>query len=68
MRFGYSNLYEVYLGPVNQIPIWPILPKPYTGHVIGPNKGDMVLNGGFGYPSAGMLKLSDGSKSFGVLG
>lgn len=31
-------------------------------------KGKFKLSGGFGIPSAGMLRISEGSKSFGVLG
>jgi hypothetical protein len=37
-------------------------------HKVGTEKGDLVLTGGFGMPSAGMLKISEGTKSFGVLG
>lgn len=78
--FGSCNLYEKYLpsktGIPNPIPTWPIIPTPYDGVEIEDGSGTpastglrkITLKGGFGYPSAGMLKISDGSKSFGVLG
>jgi hypothetical protein len=70
--FDSPNRYETSLpsktGRVNAIPTWPIVPKAYAGRVIGTNKGDLVLSGGFGRPSAGMLKISEGTKSFGALG
>ena len=61
------------------IPVWPVMPTPYTGEIIGTDagkvgegavvpKGQLKLLGGFGIPSAGMLKIADGSKAFGVLG
>lgn len=70
--FDQSNRYEISLpsktGKVNAIPTWPIVPEPYEGRVIGSTKADLKLVGGFGVPSAGMLKISEGTKSFGVLG
>jgi len=61
---------------LNVIPFWPVPPKPYKGPTVAfpatrENyvKGrSLILDGGLGAPSAGMLKISGGSKSFGVLG
>lgn len=54
------------------IPVWPPTPTGYLGPKIGKpgaeKKGEFKLIGGFGIPSAGMLRVSEGTKSFGVLG
>lgn len=70
--FDKPNLYESNLpsktGKINRIPTWPIIPEEYNGVKIGNEKGDLKLVGGFGIPSAGMLKIEEGTKSFGALG
>ena len=52
----------------NPIPTWPVAPTPYNGPTIGHMKGELDLTGGFGHPSAGMINIAGGNKSFGVLG
>lgn len=50
------------------IPVWPSLPSPYGGKVVGTTSGDLVKAGGFGQLSAGMLKIQSNGRSFGTLG
>jgi len=66
--FYAKDYYQLFVDENWNIPVWPVAPTPYVGAKIGEKKGDLVIKGGFGNPSAGMLKISEGTKSFGVLG